>query len=506
MSAPDRPHDSPATNPPAAPISAGRPGRVLPRRVLIPLIVACALFMEQVDSTVISTSLPAIAHSLNEDPVALKLALTSYLLSLAVFIPASGWAADRFGARTVFRAAIVIFTLGSVLCGLSTSLVDFVIYRIIQGLGGAMMVPVGRLVILRSVPKSELVQALAWLTIPALLGPVMGPPLGGFITTYFDWRLIFFINVPIGILGIILATRFIENVREDDVPPLDLHGLILSGIGLSGIVFGLAVMGQHLVPMWLAGGITAIGAVALALYVRHARRTPHAVLDIGLLKIPTFRAGVVGGSIFRIGVGAMPFALPLMLQLIFGLSPFASGLLTFASSAGALVMKTTAAPILRRFGFRRVMVFNSVLAAAFIGANAFFTPQTPHVAIVAVLLLGGFFRSLEFTAINAISYADVSQQQMSRATSFVSVAQQVSISMGVALVGMVLEGMRNIRQETSLELADFTVAFLVVAGISALSVFSFLRLPHNAGAELSGRRTAKADKLPDPRGEVHPGA
>ncbi|WP_332116559.1 MFS transporter [Azorhizobium caulinodans] len=474
----------------------------LPRHILVPLIVACALFMEQVDSTVISTSLPAIAASLHDDPVALKLALTSYLLSLAVFIPASGWCADRFGARTVFRSAIVIFTLGSILCGLSTSLLDFVIYRIIQGMGGAMMVPVGRLVILRSVPKSEIVSALAWLTIPALLGPVMGPPLGGFITTYFDWRLIFFINVPIGILGIILATRFIENVREEDVPPLDLHGLVLSGIGLSGLVFGLAVLGQHLVPYWAAAGVTAIGVVALGFYVRHARRTPHAVLDLSLLRIPTFRAGVVGGSLFRIGVGALPFALPLMLQLTFGLSPFASGMLTFASSAGALVMKTTARPILRRFGFWRVLVVNALISSAFIGANALFTPETPHAAIVAVLLMGGFFRSLEFTAINALSYADVSQPEMSRATSFVSVAQQVSLSLGVALVGMVLEAMRSARGETALQLADFTPAFLIVAGVSALAVFSFMSLPKDAGAELSGHKE-KPSTLPDPRGEVN---
>ncbi|GGF51699.1 MFS transporter [Azorhizobium oxalatiphilum] len=480
----------------------------VPRRILIPLIVACALFMEQVDSTVITTSLPAIAAALNDDPVALKLALTSYLLSLAVFIPASGWAADRFGARTVFRSAIVIFTLGSILCGLSTSLADFVLYRIIQGMGGAMMVPVGRLVVLRSVPKSELVGALAWLTIPALLGPVMGPPLGGFITTYFDWRLIFFINVPIGILGIILATRFIENVREEDVPPLDLRGLVLSGIGLSGLVFGLAVLGQHLVPYWMAAGVTLIGAIALGFYVRHARRTPHAVIDLKLLRIPTFRAAVVGGSIFRIGVGAMPFALPLMLQLTFGLSPFASGMLTFVSSAGALVMKTTAAPILRRFGFWRVLVFNSVLSSAFIAANALFTPETPQLAIAAVLLMGGFFRSLEFTALNAIAYADVTQQEMSRATSFVSVAQQVSLSMGVALVGMVLEYMRSGRPGKVLELSDFTPAFVIVAAVSALSIFSFLRLPRDAGAEMSGRGKpeAKPDTLPDPRGEVNAGS
>lgn len=478
------------------------PTPTLPRHVLIPLIVACALFMEQVDSTVISTSLPAIAASLNEDPVALKLALTSYLLSLAVFIPASGWAADRYGARTVFRSAIVIFTMGSILCGLSTNLMDFVLYRIVQGMGGAMMVPVGRLVILRAIPKAELVSALAWLTVPALLGPVLGPPIGGFITTFFDWRLIFFINVPIGVLGVILATRFIENVREEDVPPLDLKGLVLSGIGLSGIVFGLAVLGQELVPLWVAAIVTGIGIVAFCLYVLHARRTPHAVLDLGLLRISTFRAGVVGASLFRIGIGAIPFLLPLMLQLAFGLSPLASGLLTFAASAGAMIMKTTAAPIIRRFGFRRVLVVNSLISAAFIAANAFFTPETPHLVITGVLLVGGFFRSLEFTALNAIAYADVDQHDMSRATSFVSVAQQVSISLGVAVAGMVLEALRASRGSTELILSDFSTAFLVVAAISATSIFSFLLLPKDAGAEMAGRKAARDNTLPDPRGEV----
>ncbi|MEP9349900.1 MFS transporter [Xanthobacter sp. KR7-225] len=474
------------------------PRLALPPHLLIPLIVACALFMEQVDATVIATSLPAIAADLNEDPVALKLALTSYLLSLAVFIPASGWAADRYGARTVFRTAIVIFTLGSILCGLSSSLLDFVLYRIVQGLGGAMMVPVGRLVILRSVPKSELVASLAWLTIPALLGPVFGPPLGGFITTYFDWRLIFFINVPIGVLGVFLATRFIENVREEDVPPLDLKGLVLSGVGLAGLVFGFAVMGQHLVPTWIAAVVSAAGLASLVLYWFHARVTPHAVIDLKLLRYPTFRAGVVGASFFRVGIGAMPFLLPLMFQLAFGLSAFASGLLTFTASAGAMVMKFTAAPILRRLGFKRVLVVNAVLCAGFMALNALFTPGTPHWVIMSVLLVGGFLRSLEFTALNALTYADVEPEEMSRATSFASVAQQVSLSMGVALAGFVLELMRGGRGETQVTLGDFTTAFLVVAAVSLVSLVFFVALPRDAGASLSARKP----ELPDPRGEV----
>lgn len=360
------------------------------------------------------------------------------------------------------------------------------------------MVPVGRLVILRSVPKSELVSALAWLTIPALLGPVFGPPIGGFITTYFNWRFIFFINVPIGILGVFLATRFIENVRAEDVPPLDLRGLVLSGLGLSGVVFGFAVLGQSLVPLSLALGVLAVGLFCLFLYWRHAQRTPHAVIDLKLLRYATFRAGVVGSSFFRIGIGSLPFLLPLMFQLSFGLSPFASGLLTFAASAGAMIMKFSAAPILRRLGFKPVLVVNALLGAGFIAANALFTPLTPHWIITVVLLAGGFLRSLEFTALNAITYAEVETQEMSRATSFASVAQQVALSIGVALAGTVLEYMRSSRGEATVAQGDFTVAFLVVAAVASLSTLFFILLPKNAGAELSGRKV----ELADPRSEV----
>lgn len=468
---------------------------------LVPLIVACALFMEQLDSTVLATSLPAIAKDLNEDPISLKLALTSYLLSLAVFIPASGWFADRFGSRTVFRAAIIVFTFGSLLCGLAQSLPDFVIYRIIQGMGGAMMVPVGRLVILRTVPKEELVSALAWLTVPALLGPVFGPPLGGFITTYFDWRYIFFLNIPIGIIGVALASRFIPDIREEDVPPFDFRGMMLSGVGLAGLVFGFALLGQHAVEPRIALAVILVGAVAMAFYIRHARRTDRPILDLTLLRIPTFFAGVVGASLFRIGIGAMPFLLPLMLQLGFGLSPFASGLITFVSAAGAMTMKFSAAPIIRAFGFRRVLIVNCVIASAFIAVAAFFTPSTPHLVLMGALLLGGFFRSLQFTSTNALSYADVPAEAMSRATSFASVAQQVAISTGVAVAALVIDAMRAFHGRMHLTLDDFSVAFLVVGAIALCSVFFYIRLPANAGAELAQRK-AKPAQMPEPPGEM----
>ncbi|MCS0496315.1 MFS transporter [Ancylobacter sp. MQZ15Z-1] len=468
---------------------------------LVPLIVACALFMEQLDSTIISTSLPAIARDLHEDPIALKLALTSYLLSLAVFIPASGWFADRFGSRTVFRAAIVVFTAGSLLCGLAHSLPEFVLFRILQGMGGAMMVPVGRLVILRTVPKEGIVSALAWLTVPALLGPVVGPPLGGFITTYFDWRLIFFLNIPIGFVGVMLATRFIPDIREEDVGAFDLNGMVLSGVGLAGLVFGFALLGQHAVAPWIALLVIAIGAVTMFLYVRHARHTPRPILDLSLLRIPTFFAGVVGASLFRIGIGAIPFLLPLMLQLGFGLTPFASGMITFSSAVGAMTMKFSAAPIIRTFGFRRVLVVNCFIAAAFLAATALFRPDMPYPLLVGMLLMGGFFRSLQFTSTNALSYADISNEAMSRATSFASVAQQVAISTGVAVGALVLDTMRSWRGDGTIQLGDFSVAFAVVGLIAVCSVFFFVRLPADAGAALARRRVKPAVPA-EPPGEM----
>ena len=469
----------------------------MPPARLVPLVVATALFMENTDSTVIATSLPAIAESLGEDPVALKLALTSYLVSLAIFIPVSGWMADRYGARTVFRAALAVFMAGSLACAAAGSLGGFVAARFVQGIGGAMMVPVGRLVILRSVPKSELVAALAFLAIPAMVGPVVGPPLGGFITTYLDWRWIFFINIPIGLLGIVLSTLYFENVREADRPSLDVMGFLLSGFGLAALMLGLATGGRHLMPLEVSAAFAIAGTAALAAYVRHARRTPYPLVRLDLLRVPTFRASVLGGFLFRIGVGAIPFLLPLMLQLGFGLNPLQSGLLTFVSAAGALFMKTMAARILRTFGFRTVLTVNAFIAAAFLAASGLFTPGTPHAAIMAVLFVGGCFRSLEFTALNAIAFADMSTRDMSHATSLSSVAQQLSLSVGVALGAAVLEAVPHAHGETALTAGDFWPAFVAVALISGLSGFVFARLSPSAGAEMSGHAVVRAKPAAD---------
>jgi len=478
----------------------------LQRAKLLPLIVACALFMENTDSTVIATSLPMIAQSLGEDPIALKLALTSYLVSLAVFIPISGWMADRYGARTIFRTALGVFMLGSILCALSNSLGAFVGARFIQGMGGAMMVPVGRLVILRSVQKSELVSALAYLTVPALVGPVVGPMLGGFITTYFDWRWIFFINLPIGFIGIVLASLFFEDVREEDVAPLDIRGFLLSSFGFAALMLGLATGGRHLVPQAVSYLGIAVGIAALVAYWFHARNMASPVLNLKLLRIPTYRIGVLGGSIFRTGIGAIPFLLPLMLQLGFGLNALQSGMITFASAAGALIMKTLAKRILAQFGFRRVMTVNALIGSAFLATSGLFTPTTPHWVMLAVLLVGGCFRSLQFTGINALSYADVSNKDMSGATSLSSVAQQLSLSIGITIGAFALEAANLLNGGNALGAADFWPAFALVGLISASSALWMARLADDAGAEVSGHapismRKATAEAIQDQKSQ-----
>lgn len=466
----------------------------IPKHILLPMIVACALFMENMDSTVIATSLPTIARDLHENPIALKLALTSYLLSLAVFIPISGWMADKFGARTVFRSAIAVFMGGSILCALSGSLGGFVAARFVQGMGGAMMVPVGRLVVLRSTSKEDLVQALSYLTMPALVGPVIGPPLGGFISTYFHWRWIFFINVPISIIGLILAGLHIENIKEAVSQPLDWHGFIVSAIGLSSLMLGLATAGRHLVSTTVSVAAIVLGFVLVCWYVWTARRKEHPLLNLGLFDISSFRIGVVGGLFFRVGIGATPFLLPLFLQLGFGMNSFESGMLTFASAAGALFMKTIAARILEHFGFRRVLIFNTLLAGVSLAAMGAFTAHTAHLIIIGVLLIGGCFRSLQFTSLNALSYADIDKPQMSQATSLASVVQQLAAGMGVTVGAFALQSTSFMQGHADVVAADFPPAFAIVALVSTCSLFWLARLGANAGAAISGhRRVAEED-------------
>jgi EmrB/QacA subfamily drug resistance transporter len=457
------------------------------RERIVPLIVAVALFMENMDSTVIATSLPAIAADISSSPLALKLAITSYLLSLAVFLPVSGWTADRFGARNVFRIAIAVFMTGSILCAVSGSLTQFVLARMVEGMGGAMMTPVGRLILVRSIDKRELINAMVWVTLPALIGPLIGPPLGGFITTYISWHWIFLINIPMGLMGIALATLFIEDVRLENPDPLDAKGIILAGLGIGGLAFGGSVLGLNFLPTGVVIGLIVGGATATYAYVVHARTAPAPVLDLELLRIPTLRAAILGGFVFRSGIGAMPFLLPLLLQLGFNLSAFHSGLITLCNVVGAMGMKTMIPIVLRRFGFRRALAFNAVISSLLVGACATFTPGVPFAWIVAILIIGGFFRSLEYTSLNTIAYADIDHRRMSRATSLVAVGQQLSISLGVAIGASAVDLTLWWHGRDQITAADFQPAWIAVALISCCASVIFARLPVDAGAELSHR-------------------
>jgi EmrB/QacA subfamily drug resistance transporter len=467
---------------------------------LVPFIVAVALFMDNMDSTVIATSLPAIAADIGTNPLTLKLAVTSYLLSLAVFIPMSGWTADRFGARTVFRAAILVFVLGSIGCALSSSLLHFVAARIFQGMGGAMMTPVGRLVLVRTVDRRELVNAMAWVSIPAMIGPLMGPPLGGFITTYATWHWIFLINVPMGLLGIVLVTRYIENIKSEVRERFDFTGMALSGAAVAGLTFGLSVAGFEIVPWPIVVLIVGVGLVALGFYIAYARRAPAPVLDFSLLRLPTFRASLIGGFLFRIGVGAMPFLLPLLLQVGFKFSPFQSGLITFTSTMGALIVKGAAPAVLRRLGFRTVLVSNAILGGASIAACAIFTASTPFALMIGILMIGGFFRSLQFTSVNALAYAEVPVARMSRATALAVVGQQVSLATGVAVGALTVEMVVRLKAQATIMASDFPPGFLLVGLIATSSALVFLMLPPHAGADMADRIPSTA-RTSDPRVE-----
>jgi EmrB/QacA subfamily drug resistance transporter len=485
--------ESPATRPYRAPrIVTSR------RTRLTAVIVASALFMQNLDSTVIATALPTMARAFGYDPVRMNVALTSYLLSLAVFIPASGWVADRYGARNVFRAAIVVFTIGSVLCGLANGLVFLVAARILQGIGGAMMVPVGRLLLLRTVAKQELVAAMAWLTMPALLGPVVGPPVGGFIVTYFSWRWIFYINIPVGILGLVLVTMFIEDVREPARPQFDGWGLLFSGLALSGLMFGLETLGRGVLPPELVGAMIGVGVVAAVGYFLHARRHPAPLLDFSLMRLPCFGVAFSAMMLFRTGIGAIPFLLPLMLQVGFGKAAVESGLITFASSAGALVMKPATQRALRMFGFRDTLIWNGAASAIMLAMCAAFRPTWPAAAIYAVLLCGGFLRSLQFTAYNTLAYGDVPRSKMSAATSLYTTGQQLAATIGVSAGALALEVARAMSHHAAPEDSDFSVAFLVVASLTAIAAPIALMMPRNAGDDLTGRRSVGPEPLGAP--------
>lgn len=451
---------------------------------LTPLILATALFMENMDSTVISTSLAAIARDIGTEPIALKLALTAYLVALAIFIPISSWMADRFGARNVFRVAMVVFVIGSICCAFANSLPSFVGARFLQGMGGALMTPVARLVLVRTTPRHELVNAMAWLTIPGLIGPIVGPPFGGFLTTYFSWHWIFLINVPIGVLGVVLVSRFLPETTRNAPRRIDFLGFALAGPAFALFAFGTSVISLPALPPIIGFVATVLGIVLGGLYVRHALGSDNPLFDIRLLRKPFFRAAVIGGIFFRLGQGATPFLFPLMLQLSFGHTPFESGMITFAGAVGAIIAKFLANGLFKRYGFRLSLTLATLISAVGLFCMGLYTPDTPVMVIIAILIFVGFWQSTFWTGSNAFTFADIDDRDAGQANVMGQVSVQLSIAFGVALGGGILEASSALRGG-ALALADFHLAFFILAAVCLISTVLFWRLPSNAGHQLT---------------------
>lgn len=455
-----------------------------PRR--IPLIIAAALIMQQIDSTALATAIPAMAREFDASPVGMHSVITSYLLALGIFLPVSGWAADRFGARAVFCSAMLLFTVASLACGLATSLPQLVACRIVQGFGAALMLPVGRLILVRSVPRAELVTAMIWMSLPAVVGPAIGPLLGGFLTTTLSWHWIFWINLPVGAVAIALTLAFIPDVSAPGPRRFDHRGFLLAGVCIGASMLALDLAPTS--PLSQTALLGAVGAVFLLAYLRHARRAEDPILDLRLFRHATFRVSVTGGSVFRAGFGAIPFLLPLLMQQVFGYSAFKSGAITFVSAIGAFGMRTVARRILKAFGFRKVLIWNALISGAVTALCATFSLGLPLAAIIAVILIGGVFRALQITSVNTVAFADVTAEETSHATTMSQMAQRLSQGIGVAFSALMLHLFS--RGEPAPDATAFALTFLVVGVISALSFVSFLRLPDDAGDAMAGRDRA----------------
>ena len=454
------------------------------------LLVAGAFFMEFIDGTVIATALPDMAKSFGVHAVDLNIGISAYLITLAVLIPASGWIADRFGARKVFTLALAIFTLASVLCGLSESLESFVAMRILQGVGGALMVPVGRLAVLRTTPKHQLITAIATLTWPALVAPIIGPPLGGFITSYANWRWIFFINVPLGILAIALALRFIPDIHDDERRPFDITGFIATSVAMVSLVYAMELLGTQQPQGWLTAGLLALGTVTFLFALHHFRRAAWPMIRLDAMNVPTFRVTMYGGSLFRASISAVPFLLPLMFQVGFGMNAFHAGSLVLAVFVGNLTIKPATTPLIRWLGFKKLLLINGALNVLALLACALITPQTPVWVILLVLYLGGVFRSIQFTGVSTLAFADVPAAQMSYANTLFSTATQLAVGLGISLAAI---GIR-IGDVVSERLAlgnipgiSFRLAFVAIAIICLVGMVDTLRLTRDAGSAVSNK-------------------
>jgi EmrB/QacA subfamily drug resistance transporter len=461
-------------------------------------LIAGAFFMENLDGTIIATALPQMARSFHVGAVNLNIGMTAYLLTLAVFIPISGWVADRLGARSVFAAAVATFTLASLLCGISQTLTEFTLVRILQGMGGAMMVPVGRLIVLRTTPKDRLTQAIAYITWPGLTALVLGPALGGFITTYFSWHWIFFLNLPLGALALILTLLWVENTRTDERHPFAWLTFLLAGFASSGTVYAMEKLGGQGAQWQFAGAILALSLLSGAIAILAARRHPStSLIDFDSLKLKTYALSVYGASAFRIAVSVLPFLLPLMFQISFGLNAFHSGLYLLALFAGDLSMKAFVIPVLRTFGFRRILIVNGILTAASVALCATLTPSTPVILLVAILFAHGACRSMEFTCLTTLAYTEIAPERMSRANGFLSAVMQLSMGMGVAVGAITLRLVSHAHGHSAAipQLRDFHGAILFMSVLALAPVIDSLSLDPHAGAATSGHRQRAAECL-----------
>lgn len=452
------------------------------------LLVAGAFFMEFLDGTVIATALPDMAKTFAVQAVDLNIGISAYLITLAVLIPASGWIADRFGARHVFSLALAIFTLASVFCGLATSVDSFVAMRILQGVGGALMVPVGRLAVLRTTPKHQLITAIATLTWPALVAPIIGPALGGFITSYASWRWIFFINVPLGLVAIVLALRIIPDIRETERRPFDLPGFLATALAMVCLVYAMEMLGSTASQTVQTVALLLTGALAFAFALRHFRRAPWPMIRLDSLKIATFRITMYGGSLFRASISAVPFLLPLLFQVGFGLDPFHAGLLVLAVFVGNLTIKPATTPLIRWLGFRKLLLINGSLNVLALLACALLTPQTPVWLTLLILYLGGVFRSIQFTGISTLAFADVASPQMSYANTLFSTATQLATGLGITLgaIGIRLGEKASVWLDlAALPGISFRLAFVFIALICLAGMIDTLQLTRDAGSAVS---------------------
>jgi EmrB/QacA subfamily drug resistance transporter len=404
---------------------------------LLPWLVAVGFFMEALDTTILNTAVPTMAQSLHVPPLDMKAVLASYTLSLAVFIPISGWMANRFGTRRVFASAIGVFTLGSLLCGICTNIHLLVACRILQGCGGAMMLPVGRLTLVRTFAKSELIRAMSFVAIPGLVGPMLGPLLGGVIVAYFHWSVIFFVNIPIGLLGLYLVRKHLPNYKAARNFPLDFVGLVLFGAGISLLSYVLEVFGDHTLSDREVAGLLAISAALIAAYGVYSMRAPHPLLRLSLLRIRSFRVAVSGNLLTRLGIGGLPFLLPLLYQIGLGFSPIQSGLMIMPQALAAISFKFTLPVILKRFGYRQVLIANTVMLGVMLMLFSGVDTGTAPWAIALLAFAFGFFTSTQYTSMNTLAYADVSNEQASGASSIASTVQQMAVSFGVATASLV---------------------------------------------------------------------